>query len=548
MDTIRKGILQRIFNIYPGEERHALIFAFLGFLWAFGATCGLKFADALFLLHVGAESLPEAYTLTSCGMLGLAVILLYSFHKFSSYRIYLTVLLSGISFYLFVFTCLLLHIGEDSHWLWYALKLAGFFLFAVLMTCYWTFIDQYHHLQDAKRLYSLFSSMIFLGAASTGLVMHSGLLDLEHLIILIIGLFSFTYYWIRHIAQSMPVIAHEDAEHEGQVYEQGHYFKFFIKSILASPFTMLLMTSNFLIYLLLVITEYNYMFTFENDFAAQLDSNAGGGTEASLTLFLGQCLATVSASNLIFGLFIYSRLIRRFGINSMLLITPILLIISFTGWSLSTHLIFPLIGFFVVEGTLYVIDDSNFNLLLNAVPTKLKYKIRVMIESFFEPIGMLTSAMLLSFFQNHSKLLGLILAFCTLCVALTLSANYLKALFFNLSENAIHFQRRMADWINKMSDKQQRAAEKRLLGILKLGDEQAQLFACEGLLAFEDPTILKQLLNDASHMKASTKVKLVFFFRTECICEKSLSSRYLSRMGSTRFRLSTEECRLFLSC
>lgn len=509
MGETRKSFLQRIFNLYPGEGSHALTFAILGFLWAFGATCAQKFADALFLLHVGAESLPQAYTLISFGMFGLAFILLYSFHKFSSFKIYLTVLIFGIIFYFFVLSCLLLNFGENSHWLWYALKLAGFYLFAVLMTCYWTFIDQYHHLQDAKRLYSLFSSTIFLGSASTGLLMNSGLLDLEHLIVVIIGLLTITYFWVNRIAGMMPIIAHEDAEHEGQVYDQGHHIKFLIKSITSSPFTMLLMTSNFLIYLLLVITEYNYMFTFENYFSIEHDSNLGGGTEASLTLFLGQCLAVVSVSNLIFGLFIYSRLVRRFGINSLLLITPLLLIIAFTGWSWSSSLLFPLIGFFVVEGTLYVIDDNNFNLLLNAVPTKVKYKIRVMIESFFEPVGMLTSAILLSFFQSHSKLLGLILAICALIIAFALSGQYLKALFFNLSSNAVHFERKASERLLKMNEKQQSIAEKRLLGILKIGDEQAQLFACEGLLAFEDPALLKQLLRHAVHMRASTKIKLI---------------------------------------
>lgn len=522
MDTVKKGLLQRIFSIYPGEERHAFLFAFLGFIWAFGATCALKFADALFLLHVGAESLPQAYTLTSCGMLGLSIILLYSFHHFSSYRIYLTTLVLGMTFYLFIFTCLLFQFGMHSQWIWYALKLGGFYLFAVLMTCYWTFIDQYHHLQDAKRLYSLFSSSIFLGAASTGLLMRSGLLDLDHLIIVIISLLSLTYFWVHKIVRDISLVAHEDSEQEGQVHENGHYLKFFFKSILSSRFTLLLMTSNFLIYLLLVTTEYNYMFTFENYFANQHDNDVGGGTEASLTLFLGQCLASVSVGNLFFGLFIYSRLVRRFGINSLLLITPTLLIIAFTGWSLSTSLFFPLIGFFVVEGTLYVIDDNNFNLLLNAVPAKLKYKIRIIIESFFEPIGMLTSALLLSFFQDQSKLLGLILSICALCIALALSATYLKALFFNLSANAIHFQRRVTDWIYKMTDKQQKTAEMRLLGIFKLGDEQAQLFACEGLLAFEDPTILKRLLSYASHMKAGTKMKLVHLFEQSTFAKNSL--------------------------
>lgn len=514
-----KGLFQRLFNIYPGEERQALIFAFLGFIWAFGSTCGLKFADALFLLHVGAESLPQAYTLMSCGMLGLALFLLYSFHKFSSYRIYLTTLLIGMLFYFFIFVSLLFHI--ESQWLWYALKVVGFYLFAVLMTCYWTFIDQYHHLQDAKRMYSLFSSTIFLGAASTGLVMNSGWVDLNHLMLLIIALLGFTYFWVNKIAKSRHVISHEDEEQEGQVYEQGNYFQFLIKSISSSPFTLLLMTSNFLIFLLLVITEYNYMFTFENYFANEPNSQAGGGTEADLTQFLGKCLATVSICNLIFGLFFYSRMIRRFGIAGLLMITPILLIISFTGWSVSPSLIFPLIGFFVVEGTLYVIDDNNFNLLLNAVPSKLKYKIRVMIESFFEPIGMLTSAFLLSMFQEQSKLLGLVLSIILLCVAFILSSKYLKAVYFNLSENAVHFQRRISDWIGKMTEKQQKAAEKRMLGMLKLGDVQAQLFACEGLLSFEDPSILKRLLSIASEMNAAAKIKLTDLFEQSIFSKNS---------------------------
>jgi hypothetical protein len=504
----KSGILQKVFHIYPDEQRNAVLFAFLGFLWAFGATCALKFADALFLLHVGAEHLPTAYTLNAFGMFGMAFVLLYSFHHFSSYTIYRTTILVGITFYSIVLLCRFLEIGSDSHWFWYSLKLGGFFMFAILMTCYWTFIDQYHHLQHAKRLYSLFSSMIFLGAAATGVLMNSGYLDLEHLIVLIIIIFSFTYYWIKRITTKVPLVAHEDMEPEGPS-EHGNAFQVLLQAILASPFTMLLMMSNFLTYLLLIITEYNYMFTFQNHFAAQQDAALGGGTEALLTQFLGKCLASVSVTNLVFGLFIYSRLVRRFGISSMLVVSPLLLILAFSGWSVSTSLFFPLIGFFVVEGTLYVIDDSNFNLLLNAVPTKLKYKIRVMIESFFEPVGMLISAGLLSFFQAHSKLLGLILAGCSLCIAMTLRSRYVKALFSNLSQNAIDFSKSVEDRLGKMNEKQQKAAESRLLGILISGDEEAQLFACEGLLCFEDPAILKKILSYASEMQAPAKIKFL---------------------------------------
>lgn len=508
MSTAKNGILQKVFHIYPDEQQNAFLFAFLGFVWAFGATCALKFADALFLLHVGAEHLPRAYTLNSFGMLGMAFVLLYSFHHFTSYTIYRTSLLIGITFYSFVLLCRGLGIGAESQWFWYALKLSGFFLFAILTTCYWTFIDQYHHLQHAKRLYSLFSSTVFLGCAATGLLMNSGVVDLEHLIVLIITILAFAYYWVQMIVRKVASVSHEDSDTDGPS-EQGNALRIVFQAILTSPFTLLLISSNFLTYLLQTTTEYNYMFTFQNHFATQHEAELGGGTEAHLTQFLGKCLASVSVTNLIFGLFIYSRLVRRFGISSMLVISPLLLIIAFSGWSVSSSLFFPLIGFFVVEGTLYVVDDSNFNLLLNAVPSKLKYKIRVMIESFFEPVGMLVSALLISIFQSNSRLLGLILAGCSLCIALALRSRYVKALYSNLSQNGMDFSKNVEDRLGKMNEKQQKAAESRLFGILITGDEEAQLFACEGLLCFEDAAILKKILAYASGMQPSGKVRFL---------------------------------------
>jgi ATP/ADP translocase len=522
MELTKQGLLQRVFNIYPGEEKNAFLFACLGFLWALGITSGLKFADALFLLHVGAESLPQLYTWISCGMLIVASLLLYAFHHFSSDLIFRTALALGILFYLFVFVCLQFNIEDRYEWFWFSLRIAGSFLFSISMTCYWTFIDQYHHIQDAKRLYSLFSSSIFLGAATTGLLMRAGFLDLYLLIGFIIFLLSLTFYWIGKITRDVPLVFHEDTEPEGEATELGNPLRFLLKSIWNSPFTLLLMSSNFLIQLLLVITEYNYMSTFQEYFANQPINESDEGTEAQLTLFLGQWLAIVSICNLVFGLFAYSRLVRRFGLSGLLMITPTLLMVSFTGWSLTEMLVYPLIGFFVVEGTLYVIDDSNFNLLLNAVPSKLKYKIRVMIESFFEPIGMLMSASLLAVFQQQSRWLGWILSLCALMIAFALRSQYLKALFSNLAETAIHFQRTIENWLSKMTDKQQKIAEQRLLSILRTGDDQAQLFACEGLLAFEDSAILRQLLEHTSRMKAESKIQLIILLEKSVFAKDNL--------------------------
>lgn len=513
--------LQTVLHIYSGEGYHSFLFACLGFLWAFAVTSGQKFADALFILNVGAESLPEVYTLTACGMFVVASVLLYAFHRFESYSIFVAVLFVGIAFYALAFLGITLNSESIPQWFWYALKIAGFFLFSVLMTTYWTFIDQYHHLQDAKRLFSLFSSAIFLGVTATGLTMKAGILDLSEVILFIIVLLFITYLWIRKIVKVVPVVFHEDSE-PIRGGERRSSLKHLIHSVITSPFTLFLMASNLLIQLLSVITEYNYLFAFQDYFGLNHGVNEGNGTEANLTLFLGKWLAIVSFGNLIFGLFFYSRLVRRFGIHSLLIITPLILMVSFTGMGMSSSLIFSLMGFIVVEGTLYVIDDSNFNLLLNAVPIKLKSKIRVMIESFFEPIGMLLSASFLALLGRESRWLGLVLSAGLLLVALALRSKYLRALFANLAENAVHFDRTLEDWIRRMNSKQRKVVENKLLGILRSKDEHSQLFASEGLLAFDDPSILPRLLSLVSHMSVPGKVRFLELIEQSSFTKNSL--------------------------
>lgn len=503
-----KVFFRKLFNIYPGEEKNAFLFACLGFLWALGVTSGLKFADALFLIHVGAHSLPTVYISASCCLIAISTFLLYAFHVFSTHRIFLSVISVGITFYAFAYFCLLMGYGTDTKWLWYAMRIFGTIMFAVTLTSYWTFIDQYYHLQDAKRLYSLFSSMIFLGVATTGLLMKSGLIDVEQLTLVIMSLLLLTAYWITKIVKQLRTVRDEN-DQEGSHGTAFESVMFMFRSIKASRFTQLIMVRNFLIYLLLVITEYNYLSSFGHHFDPQITSQTGTEEHAQLTLFLGQWLAVVSVNNLIFGLLIYSRLVRRFGITGLMLVTPLILLFTFTGWQFSDSLLFPILGLFVVEGTLYVIDDSNFNLLLNAVPSKLKYKIRVTIESFFEPFGMLTSALLISYSPLDSRQLGLILALFLLSVSLLLRQGYLKAIYLNLSENAIHFQRTIKGWFASMGNRDHDSAEHRLLAILKQGDEKSQVLALEGLICLDEEALLNKVLKLSDRFAPAAKLKFL---------------------------------------
>lgn len=503
-----KSFFRKLFNIYPGEEKVALLFAGLGFLWAFGVTSGQKFADALFLLHVGADSLPLAYTLAACAMMIMTAFFLKAFHYVPIQRIFATVLLGGVVFYISAYFGLLSMGPQTSPWFWFLLKIFGSVFFANVVTCFWTFVDHYFHLQDAKRLYSLFTSAIFLGVAATGIIMRSGWIDIRDVLLLITCLLLFSVYWITRILPHATPLHDDSLLEEDEAAKKGS-FRYLFKSILRSKFILLLMVGNFLTYVLLVITEYSYLSAFDAHFDQGIRVVTGQEEKAQLTIFLGQLITGVSVFNLIVGLFFYSRLVRRYGITNLVLYTPLVLVFTFSGWLANNALFFPVVGFFVVEGMLYTIDDNNFSLLLNAVPARLKYKVRLIIESFFEPTGMLISSLLITFTPINSKILGLVLSSCALFAAMMVRKQYLKAILINLSENAIHFHRSAKNWLNRLSKKEQKILEQRLEAIMQKSDDASQLFASEAFINLGDKGIFHRLLDQTDSLSTNSKMTLI---------------------------------------
>lgn len=496
-------MIRTLFNIYPGEEKNALSFVLLGFLWALGVSLGWKNGDALFLLNVGADQLPIAYGLIAAFMIAIASLMIYAYNEYAVHRIFVIVLVLGIVFYSLVYASLIYQVGIESKWLWYALRIFGWIFFSVANTTFWTFIDQFYHLSDSKRLFSLFASAVFVGIASTGLIMQSGLFELNQIMLAIIGILLLTILWIAQIMKTAQPI-HSEHDLDAAVAPSDQTWQKTLASVFRSKFTITLMILNFIGYVSLFLTEFNYMLSFQDFFAGEKTAIASEES-APLMLFLGKCIAFVNLFNIAFGLFIYSRLVRRFGVNAMLLITPFILILTYSGWFFSEALLFPLMAFFVCESTYYVIDDNNFNLLLNGVPAKLKYKIRICIESFFEPVGTLTCALLLSLFPEKGHLLALIIAITMMGISLIVRTLYPKAVYHNLTENAVHFEKSPKDWLSTLSKKEQKLSTLRLLAILKIGDIQAQDLALEALIDFEDPTVLDKMLTVLDQASLETK-------------------------------------------
>lgn len=385
-----KPFLRRLFLLVPGEGRKALSFGFLGFLWAFGASLSEKLAEALFLLHVGASSLPEVYIITAlCLFLSGAVLL-----GLSGYYSPTLILLGVLGFALTAFSLLFLGLSSgvlgSQIWLFYAMMTVTYGLIIIFTTTFWTFTDQFHDEKSATRAYPIYAACIFLGVTVAGSILGTGGFSLKSLILIVACLYLAATLWVYRLALRYR-------NKSLHLAEGGHLpILSLLKGILTSRFTLLLLATGLLKELLGFTMEFHYMSAFEQAFDPASDLMLGLDTEAQLTTFLGQCTAWMTVGNLLFSMFVYNRVLKAIGLGNAILILPILFCIGFLGWPLGgSGLFFPIVGFVVTEGLLYTIGDTNFSLMMRGVPSPLQYRVRVCIESFFEPAGLMLSGFLL---------------------------------------------------------------------------------------------------------------------------------------------------------
>lgn len=496
---------RKAFGLYAGEGRQALCFARMAMLWAFASTCLDTLSDGLFLERIGAQFLPRAYFLVACGMLGVSTLVLYSLKKTSPYRI--LTLAIGAGALLCLGSALLLSSSYEHPLFWYGLKIGARLFFTVMLACSWTFIDQYHDLQDAKRVYPLYGASYFFGTILAGGAIHwllpslgfPGLLVLSSLFLL--GAFLETRNLFRKAA---PL--HDDTV-EGSLSTPRDPLPRVLRLILRSPFTILLLLVSLCIQLLITVTECNYL----EAFGRLLEAPSGQGSigEGEIASFLGTCRAAIAGVNLFMGIFLYNRWVRKFGLRNVLLITPLFFLGVYTFWTMKDALLLAILGLFAVDGILFTVEDTSFNLLSGAVPAKLRSRVRIINDSFFEPIGMLLSALLLLGFETDGLWIGLSLALLVLLLSFGVRSFYPKAIFTSLKENALHFERSLSDWLSFSSRREQKQMRQDLFKALRSPEEEVRLLALEGILSLKDPSLLSEALLSARSLGTTGKIRFL---------------------------------------
>jgi len=497
---------RKVFGVYSGEGVQAFRFARLAMFWAFGSSCLDTISDSLFLDKIGADSLPFVYLSIALGMIGASSLVLYSLRMTSPYRILTIALALG------ALVCIgsAVYIGcSPPPFLWYAMKIASRMFFAVMVAVSWTFTDQYHDLQDAKRVYSIYSAAFFFGTILSGTSINLFFDDLgaRGLLCIAAGSIVMGLFEARRIARKTKAI-HDDSQ-EGVFSGSRDSIASVVRLILRSRFTLVLLSLSLFIQLLLTVTEFNYMESFGRAFNELPD---GEGGEGKIAAFLGKCRAIISFFNIVIGFFLYSRFVRRMGLNNAILVTPLFFLSVYLGWVMVDGIGFAVLGLIACDGVLWTVEDNCFNLLSNAVPAKLKSKVRIINDSYFEHTGMLLSALLLLALQSDSRWLGLILTLGALGLAAAIRTTYSKAILTNLKDNAIHFERKLKDWLASMTRRDKKEAQEHILIALRSPSEEMQLLAIDALLELGDPSVLPTILQAGKRLGTLSKIQLLRLF------------------------------------
>ncbi len=492
-------IFRKVFGVYAGEGKQALRFVRLSILWAFGSCCLETLSDGFFLEKIGAEFLPRVSLFSSIAMIAISSLILYSLKKTSSYRILLIALAIGS---LICFSASFLLSAAPPDWFWYALKIASKTFFLMVVPISWSFTDQFHDLQDAKRVYALYNVAYFVGTIFSGIALN---LFLETVgsrafltfasLALLVAIFE-----ARKIALKTKAI-HDDSM-EGVFSGNRDSFASTVRLLFHSPFVIVFLLLALSTQLVLTVTEFNYMQVFDLSFQE-------GASHGKIAEFLGKCRATISFANILIGLFVYNRCIRRIGLNHTLLISPLFFFLLYSQWTLFNGLAIAIVGLFAIEGILYTFDDNCANLMSNAVPTKLKSKVRIINNSFFEPIGMLLASLFLFSFHESSRLLGLILTVIVLGFALIMRTIYPKAIFNHLKENSLHFEKSVKQWLFSLSRREQKEARKEMLKALKNPQEEIQLLGVKALLEIGDSSAVDDILLAGKRFGTVSKIELL---------------------------------------
>lgn len=425
-----------IFRLEPGEWPKLLQFGLFGFLLQMGMGVGFSAGDAAFLSNVGADNLPIIFLLTPLVM--LLYTLAFSYFLVRSSIGHMVDFTLGVLIAGGVTLWALLDAGLSPEWqaiLYYIFKLYLAVWYIALYTLFWNFTDTYFDIQDAKRLFPLFAAFCALGTATGALLVSvfAASIPMHYFLLVWAGIAFITSPLARFLRRRWGQIAENDMTVKedagspgGQLAEVGRAFR-------NSRYAIVLTMTLFVTLLMTNLAEFQYSKILQD-----------GRSEAELASLLGLLYAASHLFNLVVCLFVFNRLVTRFGVRNVAFIQPLTYFAVFGYFFLQGGTGAALAAFFAYHGVLTSIQYNNENLLFNAVPSHVKRPLRTVIEGMCEPVASLVAGGFLLYAANYLDMrelsgIGVIIGMVLIGVVVALRQLYPAAMGKNMRFGWLNF-------------------------------------------------------------------------------------------------------------
>jgi len=373
--------LSRLLMLHQGEGRTVLFLSTIAALAGFGLSIGRVSSDALFFTLYGVDHLPLMFALIALVLIPSSLAYAAFVDRLTPHRMFIHLLLGfgamvGISWG--VMTAAAGNIGIALYFIAYGV------ISELLLTHFAHYVSSFFDVQQGKRLLPSVMAIFRLGAILGGVFLGlagSGMAT-EHAALV----------WTLCLAVALALVAWR---HRGEPIhcpiKRGHAItpvQMVREGLMFSRQSRLVRITAlgvFLLVLLLSVQEYLVGSIFAQRYP----------DEHQLTAFFGWFSAIINTCVLMIQLFLFGRLLRRFGLKTMNLVYPLTTLLSFGLMTISAGFLTAVLGRINAVGVLPGVRNTVASFFFHALPGYMQGRAHALIAGLVLPLGLLASALFL---------------------------------------------------------------------------------------------------------------------------------------------------------
>jgi HEAT repeat protein len=391
-ETRRHVIWTRLFGSIRKSERERFKFFFLlsGFL-CLGQTLGLVGAESLLLAHLGAAVLPVAFIVASVVTVVLSLIYAFGVDRARNDNYFIQILLMfGVA--ISIMTVLAKHVRGGETFGLIALFCLWYANFAISTNHFWTFTADFFDSLQSKRLFPMFT----VGASCGGLVggCIAGVVagrpgGAEELLWGWVASFGLAALWLRKHRGALRRWGPLEIEESDETSWDG--MRSSVQFLRSSRLGKLLVLSAVFMVTSLFVAQYLYSGLFVRAYPEPDE----------LAKFFGLFLAAANALELVLEIAVTPWLLSRFGIANANLFHPFLTMVAFICLGVFPGVPAAIFARLNRETLENAVGAPVRNLLFNALPSRLRGRMRAFLEGMVVYSGMAFAGLFLFFWESY---------------------------------------------------------------------------------------------------------------------------------------------------